>query len=350
MASRRYTGPQSLGARLRTVRVTAEKHPLNLTRFAPAEGSTVTDTAPNNLRADGNPVGSTSRPTHRFTPPLHGARNPGRETNATTPGSFALAHDVGGPLMFASPDTPGMPAPSGKTAWDFLPEGWSVETGTGHRASGTGAEPQRHAYHSTSAQSPVPSAFASFTSARGEALRVAYPAGFTPITQLEHARLGIVTPQMARVAEREPHLTPEQVRDEVAAGRMVIPANTEHLKKCLFRRFEISALLEQRVRQDDARRKGVRIVANEFLKHSDCLAILLLSHEHAGADELSFGKEARNGFHGVCSGQSLFQSISLNEQARQSQPCWQKRRRFVDCGPPMGFRIGEAALLLAKHL
>ena len=50
-----------------------------------------------------------------------------------------------------------------------------------------------------------------------------------PITQLEHARLGTVTPEMRRVAEREPHLTPEQVRDEVAAGRMVIPANRVHL-------------------------------------------------------------------------------------------------------------------------
>ncbi|RLS46484.1 MAG: thiamine biosynthesis protein ThiC, partial [Planctomycetota bacterium] len=50
------------------------------------------------------------------------------------------------------------------------------------------------------------------------------------MTQLESARLGIITPQMARVAERESHLTPEQVRDEVAAGRMVIPANTKHLK------------------------------------------------------------------------------------------------------------------------
>jgi phosphomethylpyrimidine synthase len=54
-------------------------------------------------------------------------------------------------------------------------------------------------------------------------------AGFTPITQLEHARLGIITPEMQRVAEREPHLTAAQVRDEVAAGRMVIPANKVHL-------------------------------------------------------------------------------------------------------------------------
>jgi phosphomethylpyrimidine synthase len=50
------------------------------------------------------------------------------------------------------------------------------------------------------------------------------------VTQLEHARLGVITTQMNRVAEREPHLTPEQVRDEVAAGRMVIPANVEHLR------------------------------------------------------------------------------------------------------------------------
>jgi phosphomethylpyrimidine synthase len=55
------------------------------------------------------------------------------------------------------------------------------------------------------------------------------PDGFVPSTQLEHARLGNVTPEMQRVAEREPHLTPEQVRIEVAAGRMVIPANKVHL-------------------------------------------------------------------------------------------------------------------------
>jgi phosphomethylpyrimidine synthase len=50
------------------------------------------------------------------------------------------------------------------------------------------------------------------------------------VTQLEFARLGVVTAQMRRVAEREPHLAPEQVRDEVAAGRMVIPSNPDHLR------------------------------------------------------------------------------------------------------------------------
>jgi phosphomethylpyrimidine synthase len=68
---------------------------------------------------------------------------------------------------------------------------------------------------------------------RGPDGRWAPPEGFRPVTQLEHARLGTVTPEMARVAEREPHLTPEQVRDEVAAGRMVIPANRVHLGHAL---------------------------------------------------------------------------------------------------------------------
>jgi phosphomethylpyrimidine synthase len=59
------------------------------------------------------------------------------------------------------------------------------------------------------------------------------PEGFQPITQLEHARLELVTHEMQRVAEREPHLTAEQVRVEVAAGRMVIPANRHHIEGLL---------------------------------------------------------------------------------------------------------------------
>jgi phosphomethylpyrimidine synthase len=121
--------------------------------------------------------------------PLRGAANPSTQQLGTSPGSFANAANIGGPLTFSSPDTPGMPAPSGKTAWDFLPTGWTRK-----------------------------GAFA-------EA-----PAGFVPVTQLEHARLGNITPEMRRVSEREPHLTPEQVRDEVASGRLVIPANKMHLR------------------------------------------------------------------------------------------------------------------------
>ena len=116
--------------------------------------------------------------------------NPSSRAQGTSPGSFALSPEVGGALTFSSPDTPGMPGVSERTAWDFLPEGWT-------RCSESG-----------------------FARA---------PEGFTAVTQLEHARLGQVTPEMRRVAEREPHLSPEQVRDEVGAGRMVIPANKVHL-------------------------------------------------------------------------------------------------------------------------
>src|SRR3972149_7383000 len=48
-------------------------------------------------------------------------------------------------------------------------------------------------------------------------------------TQMQHARRGTVTPEMRAVAERE-GLAPEAVRQEVAAGRMVIPANVNHTR------------------------------------------------------------------------------------------------------------------------
>lgn len=51
-------------------------------------------------------------------------------------------------------------------------------------------------------------------------------------TQIEAARAGVITPAMRRVAERE-RLTPEQIRDFVAAGRVVIPANVHHLPAAL---------------------------------------------------------------------------------------------------------------------
>jgi phosphomethylpyrimidine synthase len=47
-------------------------------------------------------------------------------------------------------------------------------------------------------------------------------------TQMHLACRGVVLPQMARVAERE-GLEPELIREEVARGPMVIPANVEHV-------------------------------------------------------------------------------------------------------------------------
>jgi len=52
--------------------------------------------------------------------------------------------------------------------------------------------------------------------------------GSKPITQLQYAKRGVITDAVRRVAERE-ELPPEVVRDEVARGRMVVPANVNHL-------------------------------------------------------------------------------------------------------------------------
>jgi phosphomethylpyrimidine synthase len=49
------------------------------------------------------------------------------------------------------------------------------------------------------------------------------------MTQIEQSRRGILTPEMEAVARSE-RLEPELVRDEVARGRMVIPANRVHLE------------------------------------------------------------------------------------------------------------------------
>ncbi|MCA9236046.1 MAG: phosphomethylpyrimidine synthase ThiC, partial [Planctomycetales bacterium] len=48
------------------------------------------------------------------------------------------------------------------------------------------------------------------------------------MTQIEQARAGQITPEMQAVAEKE-RLAPETIRDEVARGRMIIPANRVHL-------------------------------------------------------------------------------------------------------------------------
>ena len=57
--------------------------------------------------------------------------------------------------------------------------------------------------------------------------RLAMQTGDSNVTQMHFARKGIITEEMRRVAERE-QLSPETVRDEVGAGRLIIPANINH--------------------------------------------------------------------------------------------------------------------------
>lgn len=51
-----------------------------------------------------------------------------------------------------------------------------------------------------------------------------------PVTQMDFARTGQITPQMREIAERE-HRDPEYIRERVADGRIAIPANIVHIKK-----------------------------------------------------------------------------------------------------------------------
>jgi phosphomethylpyrimidine synthase len=108
-------------------------------------------------------------------PPL--GDDPSTEHGGTTPGAFANRGRVGTPYTYSSPDTPGMPGVSDVTAMDF----------------------------------------ANARDSEGK-------------TQLEEARIGVISSEMKHVAAREPHLTAEQIRVEVATGRMIIPANKVHLK------------------------------------------------------------------------------------------------------------------------
>src|ERR1700723_4164846 len=51
--------------------------------------------------------------------------------------------------------------------------------------------------------------------------------GTRNFSQMHYARKGAITEEMQYVAQRE-KLTPELVRDEVARGRAIIPANINH--------------------------------------------------------------------------------------------------------------------------
>src|ERR1700760_3291992 len=51
--------------------------------------------------------------------------------------------------------------------------------------------------------------------------------GDNNVSQMHFARKGLITEEMLYVADKE-KIKPERVRDEIAAGRMIIPANINH--------------------------------------------------------------------------------------------------------------------------
>ncbi|MDH4982664.1 phosphomethylpyrimidine synthase ThiC [Hyphomicrobium sp. D-2] len=131
-------------------------------------------------------------------------------------------------------------------------EAWIIERGGVERYVGREVKPEDNGHVSGArAARDFPNKPAPFVGV-GDS-----PAGSrppTPITQLEYARAGVITKEMAYVAHREnlgraamleranaalndgenfgaaipPFITPEFVRDEIARGRAIIPANINH--------------------------------------------------------------------------------------------------------------------------
>ena len=98
------------------------------------------------------------------------------------------------------------------------------------------------------------------------------------MTQLEAARKGMITDEMKFVATRE-NLEPELIREEVARGRMVIPANIVHLQK----RLEPMCIgVASRSRQRKAMSSGV-----------SCSVVIALPHAHASARPRGAGRARR---------------------------------------------------------
>src|SRR5688500_12910539 len=133
---------------------------------------------------------SESAPSYAL-PPI--GDSPSTLKQGTTPGSFALKGRIGTPWTFSSPDTPGMPPPSDKTAWDFLPADWEVEV----VAAQAGAAPAEAGAADgaddsdgvvvtagTYASSPCEACAAAvvFTDSLGVTRRVTPPPGFEPVT------------------------------------------------------------------------------------------------------------------------------------------------------------------------
>ena len=96
------------------------------------------------------------------------------------------------------------------------------ENGNGHRANGNGhfaTQPAGNDY-----KVPAPRA-EWIVKRREQAVRT----GDTNMSQMHFARKGLITEEMAYVAQVE-KLAPGFIRDEVAVGRMIIPANINHVE------------------------------------------------------------------------------------------------------------------------
>ena len=144
-----------------------------------------------------------------------------------TDGRTVTLYDTSGPYTDPHVDTDvrrGLPP---------LRQRWIVERGDTEEYDGRPVRPEddgrtRRTAHPARAETPGGSADApGAPEGPGGRRRPRRGREGAAVTQLAYARRGVVTPEMEFVALRE-GTTPEHVREEIAAGRAVLPANVNH--------------------------------------------------------------------------------------------------------------------------
>ncbi|MEK3883084.1 phosphomethylpyrimidine synthase ThiC [Paenibacillus sp. PL2-23] len=103
-----------------------------------------------------------------------------------------------------------------------LREGWIMERGDVEAYEGREVKPEDNGF--TTAERARERGAELFPNVNSRPLRAKKGGN---VTQLHYARQGIITPEMEFIAIRE-GMSPEFVRDEVARGRAIIPANINH--------------------------------------------------------------------------------------------------------------------------
>src|ERR1035438_6334372 len=98
------------------------------------------------------------------------------------------------------------------------------ENGNGHGANGNGAHTNGNGARAVGNEYKVPAPRAEWIAKRREE---AARSGDTNMSQMHFARKGLITEEMAYVAQVE-KVEPAFIRDEIAVGRMIIPANVNH--------------------------------------------------------------------------------------------------------------------------
>lgn len=137
-------------------------------------------------------------------------------TGAEEPNEPVLVYDASGPYTdpaYEADVRKGLPA---------LREGWILDRGDVERYEGREIKPEDNGF--VSEEKVKQRGAEVFPSLGRKPIRAKEGRN---VTQLHYARQGMITPEMEYIAIRE-GMSPEFVRDEVARGRAIIPANINH--------------------------------------------------------------------------------------------------------------------------